>query len=163
MCHWWYHWYLVMLIQISSHDQKVCVSTHFHHLDLRNAVMPLTMPSTSLATNASMEGITWPKRSCCTLFQLSWPKECNGAIDNAVTIYDANAGATWWWCRQQWSHMTKKSFEPHFDHLNIRNAIAPLMTLSASYYPDANGKSQDQESLVTIHFDCHYIRNAVCH
>ena len=52
---------------------------HLNCLDLQNAVMPLMMLWVLCDTNANV--ITWPKRSC-TLFQLSWPKKCNGVINN---------------------------------------------------------------------------------
>ena len=39
----------------------------------------------------STNGVTWPKKLCCTSFQSYWSKGCNDAIDDAV-------GITWHWC-----------------------------------------------------------------
>ena len=86
--------------------------------------------------NANTNGVTWPESICCTSFQLSWPKESNGAIDNTVGITTGGNGVTdqkvmlhliligielknamdtindtigfmWLWCQHQWHHMAK--------------------------------------------------------
>ena len=41
------------------------------------------------------------KTFCCISFSLSWPKGCNGIIDNAISI-------AWHWYSCQWCHMAKK-------------------------------------------------------
>ena len=43
---------------------------HFDHLNMRNLMMLLTMPSASCDADAGpgANGVTWPKKSCCTLF-----------------------------------------------------------------------------------------------
>ena len=33
-CHWQYHWYHVMVMPMSSHDQRSHVGLHFNHLNL---------------------------------------------------------------------------------------------------------------------------------
>ena len=69
--------------------------------------------------DADANGITWPKSSCCTSFWLCWPKEYNGAIDDAVHIT---------WSHQcQWHCMMKSNVTTHFICLNIRNTMVPLM------------------------------------
>ena len=49
-------------------------------------MVPLMTPLETHDAYASVDGIAWPKRSCCTLFQLSWPKELNGGIDDAIGV-----------------------------------------------------------------------------
>ena len=147
-----------MLVPMASHGQKSHVVPHFDYLDLRNAIVPLTMPSVYHA--ASANGITWPIKSCCTSFWLSWSKECNcchwwyhqhsgtntgvsGVIlqekscyssclflpeeYNGVTNDSSGSGITW----------PKGHFVPHFDYLDLRNAILLLMTLWGSCDTDA--------------------------
>ena len=100
-----------LTMKLASHDTnagasgivwpKNYVAPHFDHPDLSNAIVPLITPSVSCDTNASASGMTWPKKSCCTSVWMSWPKECNGAIDNVISITGHK-----YWC--QWHHKTKK-------------------------------------------------------
>ena len=46
-----------VLAPMVSHDPKSYVEPHFNHLDLRNAVVPLTMPSVSCDADAGANGI----------------------------------------------------------------------------------------------------------
>ena len=56
-------------------------------------------------------------------FSSSWPREWNVANDSAISIT---------WCQSQWCHMMKNNHDvPHFDCLDWRNAIMPLMMLPA--------------------------------
>ena len=55
-------------------------------IDLRDAMVPLLTPFASHDTDVNTNGFTWPKRSCCTPFQLFYPKEYDGAIDDGVGI-----------------------------------------------------------------------------
>ena len=111
-----------LMTPLASCDSKVSVSSitwpknnatpNFSHLDIRNAIVPLMMPWASC--NAVAHGITWPKKSCCTSFWISWPKECDGAINDVNTAVN---GVTW-----LGSHAWL-----HFNHLDLRNTIVPLM------------------------------------
>ena len=105
MCHWWCYWYHVMLMPMASHDHKSHVAPHFNHLDLRNVMMSLMTQSASLDATVSVNGITWPKRSYCTLFCSFWCKECNTAIDISISVM-------WWW---YWYHVRLMS-EPMVSH-----------------------------------------------
>ena len=62
---------------------------------------------------------------------LSWPKKCNGAIDDTVgIIYDASASTnvvTW----------PKSHFRSQFDCFDVRNVMVPLMTPLAPCYTKA--------------------------
>ena len=69
-----------------SNDWKSQAESCFDHLELANAMVPLTMPSVSCDAHTAASGITWPKESCDTLFQFSSPDEQDDAIDDAVTI-----------------------------------------------------------------------------
>ena len=72
-----------VLVPMVSLDQKSHATCHFDHLDCRNSIVLLTMPSTwhnaDTNTNAigimlsqyGAHGITWHRESCCTSFQLS--------------------------------------------------------------------------------------------
>ena len=131
-CHWWLHQHCVTLIlaSMAPHDQKSYVVPHFDILDLRNGIMPLVTPSASHDTNNTANDVTCPKESCCTSFESSWHKECNGTIDDAIGIIwpkmlcciwfqlswcmvcsfaiDDAVGITWQQCQCQWHNMTKK-------------------------------------------------------
>ena len=80
---------LYMVTWTKSH-----VASYFNCLDPRNTVVPLMMMmSASCNANATINGVTWPEKSFCISFQLSWPKECNGTLD-------INVGIIWhhhWW------------------------------------------------------------------
>ena len=102
------------------------------------------------------------KMSCCTSFQLPWPKECSGAIDSTIGLVPmvvpmmskkqkmscCNPFWSSWskecngaiadvvhiiWCWCQWHQMTKSHATPYFNCLNMRNAVIPLLKLLASY------------------------------
>ena len=45
ICHWWNHWYCVILMLVASHDHKSHVAPCSNHLELMNAVVLLMMPS----------------------------------------------------------------------------------------------------------------------
>ena len=65
---------------------KVILGLFFNHLDLRNKMVPLTMPSVLCDAHTGASSITGPKELCHILFQLSSPNEQNDAIDDAASI-----------------------------------------------------------------------------
>ena len=80
----------------SHHITKSYVATHFNCLHLGNAMVPLIMLLASHAMDASANGVTWSKMSCCTSFQLSSSKECNGTTDGTNTVANTiTNGITW--------------------------------------------------------------------
>ena len=137
-----------------DHTIKIIVESQFDCLDLSHTVVPLMTPLASYDANAETSDVTWPKQSCCTSFQASWPKKCNVAIDDAISIM-----CCWCWC--QWHHMTKSHVVPYFEHLDIRNAMVPFMMPLASYDTSvsANGTTWPTTSWCTL-FHCLDIRNA---
>ena len=48
-----------MLIPMVTHDQESYVTPYFNYLDLRNAMMPLMIPSVPREVYATAYGITW--------------------------------------------------------------------------------------------------------
>ena len=158
-CHWWRHQHhmITMPMPKASHDKKRAVP-YFDHPDLRTTIVQLVMQFPSC--DASAYGGTWPRKSCCTSFQLSCAKECDAAINDA-------AGITWCWWQCQWCYMTifnyhdqdqmqcyhpwclwhqmmmmlaqwhqhtQKSYvPPDFNNRNLTNVMLPLITLLASY------------------------------
>ena len=58
---------------------------HFNCIDIMNEMVPLKTPSELSDACASNNGVTWSKKSCCTSFYLSWPKECSGYIDDTIS------------------------------------------------------------------------------
>ena len=106
--------------------RNIIILLMFHCFDLRNAVVSFTMPLAlydaigtgvsikmscctsfqlychymmpiSASLDASANGFTWPKRSCCMSLWSSLPMGCNGII-----------GSISHWCWQQRHHMTSK-------------------------------------------------------
>ena len=122
------------------HITRSHVALHFNHLELRNVMVSLTIPSVSHDTKAN--GVTWWKNPCCT--SLHW----NGAIIHAVSII-------WPWCQHQWCHMTKifilqlisvvltqgigQNCDIWLPFDDFRNAVVPLTILSVSHDSDASG------------------------
>ena len=47
-----------MLGPVASHDQKSHVAPHFDHLDLGNAMLPLTMSLASCDVSTGTNGVT---------------------------------------------------------------------------------------------------------
>ena len=84
-----------------------CIS--FGHLWVANAMVPLMMPSVSCDAN---NGFIWPKKSCCTVFQSSWPNKQNGAIDNAISVLCCSH-----LCQQV--HLTKSQVTPCLNCLQL--------------------------------------------
>ena len=98
------------------------------------------------------------KKLMLYLILVSWPKECNGAIDNDISItwhqYQCQrlhmnkkvmlhlisivptSGMQWchWWCQQHHVTLTpvpiasQYQVAPHFNPLDIRNAVVPFLT-----------------------------------
>ena len=77
---------MLTLVPLVVHDHKCHLASHFNHLDLTNAVMPLMMPVASHGANTIANDIIGPIKSCCTLFQSSLPKESNGTTDHAIVV-----------------------------------------------------------------------------
>ena len=81
---------MLMSMPIVSHDPKSHITPYFYHLDLRNVTALLTVLSQLCDADECANDITWPKRSCYIPFWMSFPKECNGGIDDANSM-------TWCW------------------------------------------------------------------
>ena len=77
---------------------------------VRNAVVPLMILLACVTLMASANGIIITKKSCPTLFELSSPKECSGAILMPVASCDFNTSA---------------SVAAYFDYLDLTNAVVP--------------------------------------
>ena len=60
-------------------------------VELRVAVVPLMTPLALSNTDDNNNGIKWPKKSCCSSFQLSQPKQCNDTTDDDVGICNTDA------------------------------------------------------------------------
>ena len=94
----WYHVMPVLMLMVSQ--TKCHVTHHFYFLKLRNAIDIVV-------------GMIWHwwqyqwhqmiKQSCFISFELSWHKECYGAIWDAMASCDAN---------------TIANVAPHFDNLD---------------------------------------------
>ena len=69
---------------MTSQDQKSHAAPHFDCLDVRTSMLSLMTLSVSCDTGTN--GVTVPKMSCCISFLFSQPGECNGAIDDIVSI-----------------------------------------------------------------------------
>ena len=91
----------------------------FSHLDLRIAMVPLMTPLASCDTDANTNGITWPKKAFCTLFQ--W---CQ--LMMLLAAYDTHVSASG-------IKIPKSHVALHFICLNLQNAKVPLTALLASY------------------------------
>ena len=50
------------------HDPKHHVAPNFDCLDLRNVLVPLTMPLPSCDAVTEANCVTWPKKPCCTSY-----------------------------------------------------------------------------------------------
>ena len=106
-CYLWYHWHHGCHTAASGITwSKSFVAPHFICLEVTNAIVPLTMPSAPCDANASTKCITWPKRSCCTSLQLSWPNKCHDAVAALMmplALHDANLVPVAW--HDQKSHV----------------------------------------------------------
>ena len=101
VCIMWCQWHHMI--------KKSCYTSEISYLELRDSVVPLMMSLASLNTFTNC--ITLSKRSCCTSFWSSWPRECSGAFnDTAGTMLTPMA-----------SHDQKRHGALHFDHLYLRN------------------------------------------
>ena len=118
------------------------------------------MPLASCDANSSFSGFKWPKMLYCTSLQLSLPKECNGAIDDANGVtwpkshdlpivwpkefngpMDNAIGIVWCQCQFQWGHELKGHVAPHFSQLKLRNAMVPFFILLALCDANASANS----------------------
>ena len=99
-CHWWCCWPHIMWMPAPMVSLNHHVAPHFSCHGLRIAMVPLRTLLASCDTNTSANGVSGQK-VMSHLFQLHWPEECNGTIDDSI-------GITWHWWQHQWHHMTKK-------------------------------------------------------
>ena len=122
MPHLLFYWYHVLLMPMELHDQKSHIVPHFNHLDVRDAMMPLMVPSGSPDANASANGITWPKRSCCTSFH---HLDLGNVIvpEASCDAYASANDITW----------QRKSCYTSFQLSGQRNSVVLLTMLSASH------------------------------
>ena len=135
-CHWLNCWHHVTPASVPmGHWPKSDIAPHINHLDLKNAVAPLMVLSTS-----------------------------NDADTNAVASHDTKAtGIGWYQCWYQWHHTTKKSHvAPHFNCLDLRNAMAILMILLAQWdnWCQCLWYQMTKKSCYTS-FNCSDLRNAI--
>ena len=87
-------------------------------------------------------GITWLFVSVLVMVLES----LSCATDNAIGIMQC------WW---QWHHLAKKGHAAHhFDCLDLRNPMMPLMILLVSHDANANAADTWPKSDVAPHFDC---------
>ena len=96
---------LVLALVSCAIDNAIGVTwcwCQWHHitkkvmLHLTWSMLPLVTSPASHDAKASANGITY-----CTPYWTCWPKECSGAIDNAI-------GLMWHWHWHQLHHITKK-------------------------------------------------------
>ena len=92
-----------ILVPMALHGQLNHIFSHFNCFDLRNQtqwchwwccwhhMLPIPVAMASYDINSHF----------IPSFQLSWLKECSGAIDNAI-------GVIWCKCFCQWCYMTKR-------------------------------------------------------
>ena len=144
-CYWrcCQHHMMLIPVPVAWHDQKSHIAPHFCHLGVRKTMIPLASSEPNSGTN----GITWPRKSFCTSLSLLGHKECNDAIDNAISFI-------WCWCWYLWCHMTEKSHVAfYFDHLGYRSAMVPLTMLFESHDVNAStNASYDKEHYAASHF-----------
>ena len=110
--YWWCHWdhVTLMLASMESHDQKGNVAPHF--------VIVTDNAINILWCWCYCQWCHMAKKSCCTSFQSSLPKEYNYAID------DAGANSV------TWPKSNESHDSPHFDNLDLRILMVPLMMAS---------------------------------
>ena len=120
---------------------KSYVAPHFDHLDLRIALVPLMMPLLSCDTDIGTNCITWPKKSCCTSFWLSWTKECNGVISIMQLILVLMV----WDDQKIMLHLTS---------IVLWKAVVPLTTQYHVMLMPVPMALHDQKSHVAPHFYC---------
>ena len=165
---------------LASHDFNSHVAPHFGCLDLRNVMAPLAMPSAPHDAYANANGITWPKISCSS-FQLCWPKNCLGDIADAITIIWHWHQCNWYHTTKlhlisiiftqgmQWCNFVlltascdpnpgangitraKSHVAPHFDHLELTNAVVALIILLVSCDTDTSMNCITWQKRYVIH------------
>ena len=108
---------------------------HFDHLNLRNVMVPFTMLSVS------------HQCQCHQLLLMQWYH-----MTIKVMLHLISVVLTWgkWWCHWWccWNHVTlmpvpmasndQSHAAPHFNCLDLRNAMVPLKMLSIAYDADTN-------------------------
>ena len=133
---------------MASYDEKCHVPPHSNHLKECNGAIDdasandIKWPKKSHCTSFQLSwpkkfigaindtianGVKWPKKSCCISFQLSWTKECHGAI--LCHWYHVMLRPVPMAPHDQKSHIT-----PHFDHLDLINAVVSFTISLASCY-----------------------------
>ena len=113
-CHCQCHWYCrkPMLMSMASYDTDTNVSC---------VVMPTPMPVDITDSN----GVIRPKQSCCISFQSSYTRNAMVPLIMPLDSCDVNA-------RPMVSHYQKHYDASHFDCLDLRNAVIPLVSCNAN-------------------------------
>ena len=131
-------WHQCQLHYITNEVMLVC---HFDCVHLRNAMVQLMILSASHDSSSSVNGITWPTMSCCTSFQLFWPKEYKVPLMTQSASHDANA-ITW--------PISSCCTSCHC--LDLRNAVVslPILLVSHDINASANGIIWPQKVLFFV-------------
>ena len=79
-------------VPVASHDQKSHVAPHSDHLELTNAVVPLTLPSASHDTNATIKFILWGKSHVTPLFDYLGLTNAVVSLMMLFASHDVDAG-----------------------------------------------------------------------
>ena len=121
-CQW--HHVMPMASQKKGHS-----ALHFNCFNLSNAVVPLMKLLASFGTDASANGVKWPKSHVAFHFNYL-------DLSNVMLPFYA-IGIMW--CHQQSSGSTwPKKLHLIYDFLDLANGMIPLMTLLASCDTDTN-------------------------
>ena len=150
-CHWWWcqQCMIPVLVPMACHDQKRHFAPHLNCLNVRNTVVPLTV-----------------------LFGLRWCLCQWHCMNQKVILHIISVVLSW---EMQWFHlcccllhvmltfgpMTLHDQEgqvaPHFNCLDLWNAMVPLMMLLALCDGEANGGLWIKEIMLhVIYFVFHY-------
>ena len=117
---------------VYDHNKGGC--TIFQLSWWKNAMGPSMTQLASYDTDVNISGMTWLKKTCWTLVQMSNHMEGSNAIDDDVCIM-------WCGCQHQEGHKTKMLCAPDFNCLGLRNVVVLLATLFE--WRDTNTSAND--------------------
>ena len=126
--HDWYHQHHIMPVLMTSYDHKSHVTASVDCLHLTNKMVTLV----SQDVNTSANGITWPKKSCCTLFNCL---DLAYAVVPLTMLQASDAASTY-------GIIWPKSYvKPCFYLLNLINKTVLLLPLVVSCDADAGANA----------------------
>ena len=120
-------------------------------------MVPLMILLASCDSDGSTNGVTWPKKTCCTFFDHLYVMDAMVPFMMLLASFDGDTNIMWCWCQHQWCHMTKNV---NLHLIWCKGSIECLLVTHEADV-DTNGMTWPKKSCCTSFQQPFYLRNSV--